>query len=286
LSHYAAHSAWFVTVQQACKQLDIELDAVGSGLGKLSDEPEKLMLDYDLIFAVDRTALEATAVGNAVILCGQPGLGPMVKSSMCDELHRQYFGRKWLNQPVTLENVLARISEYDAAESHKASQITRQNVDSAKYLDSVVSFYEQALRDFQSVDRSESYIFESLKCASGYVASLSAAVRTHIWGNDEFIQLKIQRDGLQETAERRRLRLENLEQARHEAVTSHDRTKIQLQETLNSLNSQIQINRELEEKDSAHKAEISKLEAELASLRGSKTMIVKNRVMQILGLNR
>src|SRR4051794_30973670 len=56
-------------VPEACARAGVELDVVGSGVNAASDRPESLLGDYDLVFAKARCALEALAVGTAVILC-------------------------------------------------------------------------------------------------------------------------------------------------------------------------------------------------------------------------
>lgn len=289
LSHYAANSLWLEQVREACLRSELELDAVGAGLGKISDAPEELMLKYDIVFAVDRTAMEATAVGNAVILCGQPGLGPMVKTEICADLHKQNFGRKWLNQPVTVENVMARISEYNADESRAASEVTRTSADSKRYFEHITVVYEQAIAEFNRLPQSQDMAKRSLSCASDYLTSLSAAVRTHIWGNDEYIQTKIQRDGLRETAERRRIRLERIEAEKHAATIEKD----QIQNNMTQLQAlfdehkilHAQIEEKLRTELRSSQETVARMQEELNSS-NVKSRTTKQRVLSLLGLKR
>jgi hypothetical protein len=284
LSHYAANSLWFEMVQDACAQTSLELDAVGAGLERISDSPETLMLDYDIVFAVDRTALEATCVGNAVILCGQPGLGPIVTSKNCEQIYNQNFGRKWLNEPVSVQGIVKRIEEYDAVDAQKASAITVKRADSDRYFEELDFVYENALHDFRERTPADSDHKVALECSSDYMRQVSAAVRTHIWGNDEHLQMKIQRDGLAETAERRRLRLERIERERHEATILRDKSEVELAEMNLLLQQQIAMNQlTLRELDAA-KAQLSSTDDNLRRLQSSKTVVLKNRILRIFGL--
>jgi hypothetical protein len=279
LSHYAAHTEWFRAVQEACEKVGIELDAFGAGLENVSAEPEQLMKRYDIVFAVDRTALEAVSVGTCVILCGLPGLGPIVTSKNCEALRKQNFGRKWLSQQVTTERILDRLAQYDPVDAQNASAITRAQADSSTYFDNLEDLYENVLDEVHD-EISDNTHLHYLECASDYMSSLSAAVRTYIWGNDEHLQMKIQRDGLIETAERRRLRLERLEHERHQAVEEKDRLKKTTAELTLKLQEQENITAALANELSTVTATLSNVERELKLLQNSKTIVLKNRLFK------
>lgn len=285
LSHYAVNSKWLEIVKEACNKSGLQLDAVGAGLGNVTDAPEELLQEYDIVFAVDRTALEAASVGNAVILCGAPGLGPMVTSAQCDELHKQNYGRKFLDQPVTVENILARISEYDPFDAGNASERTRISADSEKYLSDVVGLYESILATATLLNATPEQQLQSLRCASRYCSSLASAVRTHIWGNNEHIQARIQRDHLEETAERRRARLVTLEYARHAAVVEREQAEAKVAELTQLLEEQKQINRQIDGQLAAAKLRANLVEEEVEELRRNGTAF-KDTVLKIIGLRR
>jgi hypothetical protein len=144
--------------------------------------------------------------------------------------------------------------------------------------------YEQALQDFDKQTTFDSDHRVALECSSDYMRQLSAAVRTHIWGNDEHLQMKIQRDGLAETAERRRLRLERIERERHEATVLRDKSEADLAEKNSLLQQQVTINVQLSRDLDAAKAQLSSTDQSLTRLQGSKTIILKNRIMRLFGL--
>src|SRR4029079_8032843 len=91
-SNNANHWTHLNTVREACKRAGIELDVVGSGVNASETNPESLLSKYDLVFAKARCALEALAVGAAVILCDAAGSGPIVTTAELDRLRCGNFG--------------------------------------------------------------------------------------------------------------------------------------------------------------------------------------------------
>lgn len=80
-SHYAGANTHLEAVKAACAETNLPVDVVGSYSGNSCPAPESILGNYDLVFAKARCALEAMAVGTAVILCDTRGLGPMVTAS-------------------------------------------------------------------------------------------------------------------------------------------------------------------------------------------------------------
>jgi glycosyltransferase involved in cell wall biosynthesis len=99
-------------IARACSERGIALDVVGLASGNPTAHPEDLLPQYDLVFAKARAALEAMAVGCAVILCDTPGLGPLVDPGNFDDLRPLNFGFGALSSPVSAEAVSARLARY------------------------------------------------------------------------------------------------------------------------------------------------------------------------------
>ena len=51
-------------------------------------QPERVLGRYDIVFAKAKAAMEAMAVGAAVVLCDFGGVGPMVTWADFDRLRR------------------------------------------------------------------------------------------------------------------------------------------------------------------------------------------------------
>src|SRR5206468_3631377 len=77
-SNYAREETHLTAVREACARTGLALDVIGEGVGNVWVRPEEALGNYDLVFAKARSALEALAVGSAVVLCHATGAGPMV----------------------------------------------------------------------------------------------------------------------------------------------------------------------------------------------------------------
>jgi hypothetical protein len=122
-SNYAA--AHVPPIREACQQLGIALDAVGASVQAAVDDPERLLPQYDLVFAKGRCALEAMAVGAAVVLCDARGLGPMVTAGGFDDLRQANFGMRTLGRAVTAGAVAAVVANYDADDAARVAGTVR-----------------------------------------------------------------------------------------------------------------------------------------------------------------
>lgn len=100
-------------VGAACARAGIALDVVGAGVGKVVIDPAALLAGYDLVFASGRSALEALAVGAAVVVCDRRGIGPLVTSGGLVQLRELNFGLRVLCGPVTVDAVSRAIAAYD-----------------------------------------------------------------------------------------------------------------------------------------------------------------------------
>src|SRR5207253_87507 len=92
-SNRASRHTHLPCVRAACRAVGVNLDVVGEESGNQVSDPESILPRYDIVFAKARCALEAMAVGNAVVLCDYTGAGPMVTSENFDALRVMNFGR-------------------------------------------------------------------------------------------------------------------------------------------------------------------------------------------------
>ena len=138
-----AHESVSREVQQACAARGIALDTLGHFLGDKHPAPEAILPQYDLVFAKGRSALEALAVGAAVIVCDPRGCGPLVTPDCLDEFR---FSGRMLGDPVRSDILLSRIDRYDAG---AAAEVTRQ-VRAECGLESLLGRIEDLYQDVMS----------------------------------------------------------------------------------------------------------------------------------------
>ena len=128
-SNYATEHQDTATIRTACAALGIPLEVIGAGVGRQAASPEQILGQYDLVFAKARCAMEAMAVGCAVILYNEGmGLAGMVTTENVCHWHRWNFGRRLLQAPLEHEALIQAILRYNAADAQAVSSYVRDHV--------------------------------------------------------------------------------------------------------------------------------------------------------------
>jgi len=137
-------------IRKACRRQGLALDVMGieaNGFAK----PEQILADYEIVFAKARCALEALAVGNAVILCDHHGLGQMVTSAEVNGLRRLNFGHRTLRKKLSPDLIAEEIAKYDANDAKAVSQSIRATCDVKTMVDNLLAEYGEVLAEFRSL---------------------------------------------------------------------------------------------------------------------------------------
>ncbi len=146
-SHYAGEHPHDRAVRAACERVGLPLDVVGKGVGTVSSAPEELLGGYDLVFAKGRSALEALAVGCAVVLVDFAGSGPMVTASALEHLRRNNLGRRLLTGPLDPDVIGAEIARYDPEDAARVSAAIRATAGLAAQLDALEGLYREVIAE-------------------------------------------------------------------------------------------------------------------------------------------
>jgi hypothetical protein len=144
-SNYASEETHLPAVREACARAGIALDAVGAGVGNPCPRPELVLGGYDLVFAKARCALEAMAVGAAVVLCDSTGSGPLVDAAGLDALRRANFEIRTLSQPLDPALLEREIARYDPADAAEVSRRIRAEAGLGPAVEGLVAIYREAI---------------------------------------------------------------------------------------------------------------------------------------------
>jgi glycosyltransferase involved in cell wall biosynthesis len=174
-SNYATEDNYVKVIREACARFQMKVDVIGSSAATATDEPEKLLPHYDLVFAKARAALEAMAVGNAVIVCDANGCGPMVSTRNFEKLRTLNFGIRTLRMPITVENLAEQIAQYNADESTRVCQNVRQQADLERTADDLIRMYEEVIGEYKQQPPSDPVA--ELRAAGAYFQSLSPLLK-------------------------------------------------------------------------------------------------------------
>ena len=152
-SNYAHEGSQLPAIVEACRQAGIELNVAGAGVGRIVTEPERLLGQCDIVFAKAKAAMEAMAVGTAVVLCDFSGVGPMVTSTLFDELRPLNFGFETLHDPLLPEPLLRQMARYDPEDAARVRDLIRSHAGLVAAVQSLVSIYHAAIAEHKH-DRS------------------------------------------------------------------------------------------------------------------------------------
>lgn len=176
-SNYATAETHLPTISEACRRAHIQLEVLGDGGKNASAEPERIIRDYDLVFAKARCALEAMAVGAAVILCDAGGAGPLVTTQKFAELRPLNFGLRCLRQPLRADVLLREIERYDAIDAAAVCRLVRATAGHESIIDELVSLYHEVIDEHQGSGPRD--IEDEGRAAAAYLRQLKIDFATH-----------------------------------------------------------------------------------------------------------
>jgi hypothetical protein len=176
-SNYASDETHLGVVREACARAGLDLDAVGLGVGRPCAEPEKLLGSYDIVFAKGRAAIEALAVGNAVLLCDAHGMGSIVTTGELERLRALNFGLRAQREPLTVERLTREIERYDPADAAEVSRRMRASAGSSAALDELISLYEEVIEEYRSGEGSDARA--EGRAAAEYLRQLKSGITAH-----------------------------------------------------------------------------------------------------------
>ncbi len=181
-SSYTTDDEYLAAVREACARTGLQLDVMGLGVGSATTEPEKLLGQYDIVFAKARSALEALAVGTAVIIYCMKSVGPLVTAAEIERLLPLNFGvraMRHLSAPEMLTQELVKeIGRYDARDAAEVSNRVRALSHIERAVDEIVSLYEEVLTEHNSAGASDA-VAEG-RAAAAYIRWLSSQFKKQL----------------------------------------------------------------------------------------------------------
>lgn len=154
-SNYAHAETQLPAITQACQAAGLELDVVGSATGTSAAQPEAVLGHYDLVFAKAKAAMEAMAVGTAVVLCDFGGVGPLVTSADFNRLRPLNFGFEALTEPLQAAPLLRQIERYDAEDAARVRDQLRACAGLTQAAENLVGVYEEMIDEQQRQARGQ-----------------------------------------------------------------------------------------------------------------------------------
>lgn len=185
-SNYAREDTHLVAVREACARAALPLDVIGAGAGTTVAAPEAVLGAYDLVFAKGRSALEALAVGAAVVLCDFRGIGPMVTAANVDALRLANFGTRTLQTPLAPEPLLTEIARYDAHDAAEVSRRIRATAGLDAAVDDLVELYRAVIAEQTAAGPDD--VVAELAAVAAYVERWSRLFDDEAYAQRDYFQ--------------------------------------------------------------------------------------------------
>ena len=174
-SHYAGPGTHLEPVRAACDEMGLSLDVFGDRSGNPCSAPERVLAGYDVVFAKARCALEAMAVGTAVVLCDTQGLGEMVTTENLPGLRPWNFGRRTLRHALDPAAIVREIQRYDPADARAVCDDIRLysnlSIGVRQYTDLYAQLLREPVPDTMSFERT---LDDYLRQSAGRIDELTA----------------------------------------------------------------------------------------------------------------
>ncbi|WP_378175944.1 glycosyltransferase [Aquimarina sp. SS2-1] len=152
-SNYANNDNHLKSIQEACEQRGLQLDVIGKGTGNQKRDPEAYLMNYDIIFAKAKAAMESLASGAGVIICDYTGLAGFVTSDKLKHYRKYNFGMKLMDRLITKEYIIEEIKKYDLDDIFKVSKTIRSEIDMEKIINQIQSLYKDCITKYEKGDR-------------------------------------------------------------------------------------------------------------------------------------
>lgn len=176
--NYARDDANLAAVREACLRAGLQLDVVGLGVGRPITEPEKLLGQYDIVFAKARAAAEALTVGTAVVVYCMRSVGPMVTVSELERLLPLNFGIRTMTAHSSPESLTAAVSReiarYHPRDAAGVSSRVRNRLQSDKAIDEILSLYGEVIAECRNAGMPDA--LAEARATATYIRWLSARV--------------------------------------------------------------------------------------------------------------
>ncbi len=174
-SNNATEYTYLGAVREACARAGILLEVIGLGAGNPHARPETVLGQYDIVFAKGRSALEALAVGAAVVLCDSAGVGPMVTTGELDRLRALNFGIRSLREPLSVDVIAREISRYDPKDAAEVSRQIRATAGRDSAVDEIIALYREVLAEHASTGGCDARA--EMSAAAAYLRWLSPELK-------------------------------------------------------------------------------------------------------------
>jgi hypothetical protein len=134
-----------IAIEKAANAAGLTLDCIGHRFGRVLERPERALLDYDIVFAAGKSALDAMACGAAVITVGLTSCGELVGPDNFDRLRRANFSVGVNSVPPSPDGIHAEIGRYTPEGCALVTARVREEADGELMISQMEEIYRKAI---------------------------------------------------------------------------------------------------------------------------------------------
>jgi glycosyltransferase involved in cell wall biosynthesis len=173
------------TIASALRARGLRVDFIGRSFGNEISCPETALLDYDIVFASGKSAIDAIACGCAVVITGLQGCGEMVEPDNFDRLRSVNFTIPVNTGAPDEPGIAAALSRYRPEAARDVTRRLRSEAGLEGLVDAFERLYEDAVGAYRSAANDG---FAERTATAAYLRRLAPVARTLDEGGEQTVE--------------------------------------------------------------------------------------------------
>ncbi len=182
-------SAAIQHLEAICRQAGLTLDKIGAAYGNPQPRPEVFLLEYDLVFAIGKCAIEALACGCAVIPVLPGQAGHLVTPENFSEWAASNFSPRYFSSAaqVDLDWLQREIASYSPENTMATCARARGEYHIHAVVDQLEALYEHTIHEHAALPRAS-----GARDLAPYLEASSTEV-DRMWGDSNGLRARVER---------------------------------------------------------------------------------------------
>lgn len=205
-----ADGAVFSAISEACQAENWSVEGIGTSFGRTIDSPERVLPDYDLVFAGGRSAIEAMACGCAVVPVTRTTLGTLIRPDNFEAQQEVNFCAETTDPAPSVESVRAILTTVNPEDTALVTRKIREEATLDAAVEHLVEIYQSAV--IRHSESPPSPPESELPFVAHYLVDVNRMVKEIIrWRNELVIQkasVRDEKDRAEQRAEKWKRRAE------------------------------------------------------------------------------
>jgi len=144
--YHRPDSVVVAAAREAAESLGLGFETLGYHFGKVTDQPEVVLPQYDIVMASGRSAIDAMACGCAVVVLGRSSCTEMVRPANFDRWRAVNFSAAANLPPPKAEAIAAELARFQPDDVREVTRRIRDEADSNRMVDRLVEIYHEVIQ--------------------------------------------------------------------------------------------------------------------------------------------